>query len=216
MLAQEDENGIECGIHYLNWFLNDAKTRYSPVEKLCLCLYFSYCKLKYYMKSHDVLVLSKNNIIKFVLSKPITHNRIGKWSLAMTEISLIFEPLKSIKGQVIDDFMVDHMFMEIKEIYVGIKSWILYFDGSQTNESLGVGILIVSPNNVPTKLLFEIKPVCSNNEAKYEALITGLETLMNLGIRNVIVRGDLKLVINHVIRKYKCISSNLMKYFTSN
>lgn len=29
-----------------------------------------------------------------------------------------------------------------------------------------------------------------------------------------LVRGDSKLVINKVVQKYKCISSNLMKYFT--
>lgn len=49
---------------------------------------------------------------------------------------------------------------------------------------------------------------------KYEALIIGIETLINLGARDVIVRGDSKLVINKVVLKYKCISSNLMKYFT--
>jgi len=40
MLAQEDENGIERAIYYLSRILNDAETRYCPVEKLCLCLYF--------------------------------------------------------------------------------------------------------------------------------------------------------------------------------
>ena len=46
MLAQDDENGVERPIYYLNRVLNDAETRYSEVEKLSLCIYFSCTKLK--------------------------------------------------------------------------------------------------------------------------------------------------------------------------
>jgi len=41
MLCQEDENGVERAIYYLSRVLNDAETRYSIIEKLCLCVYFS-------------------------------------------------------------------------------------------------------------------------------------------------------------------------------
>ncbi|XP_045802475.1 uncharacterized protein LOC123896075 [Trifolium pratense] len=37
MLAQEDENGEEKAIYYLSRVLNDVETRYSSIEKLCLC-----------------------------------------------------------------------------------------------------------------------------------------------------------------------------------
>ena len=40
MLAQEDENGVEKAIYYLSRVLNDAETRYSVIEKLCLCFVF--------------------------------------------------------------------------------------------------------------------------------------------------------------------------------
>src|ERR1044072_1795408 len=45
MLAQEDSNDIERAVYYLSRVLNDAETRYSNIEKLCLCLYFSCMKL---------------------------------------------------------------------------------------------------------------------------------------------------------------------------
>jgi len=76
-----------------------------------------------------------------MFSKPIMHNRIGKWSLTLTEFSLIFEPLKSIEGKVVANFMVDHTFMGIEELYIGIKPWMLYFDGSRIDGGLGVGSL---------------------------------------------------------------------------
>jgi len=82
MLVQEDDNGIEYVIYYLSQIINDVKVRYSAIEKLCLCLYYSCTKLKYYIKSFNVQVLS-HNVIKFMLYKYILHNRIGKWTFAL-------------------------------------------------------------------------------------------------------------------------------------
>jgi len=113
MLVQEDYNDIEWTIYYLSRILNDAKIRYSAIEKLCSCLYYSCTKLKYYIKSFNVQVLSHNNVIKFMLSKSILHNRIGKWTLALTKFSLTFVPLKTIKCQIITDFLADHSNIEI-------------------------------------------------------------------------------------------------------
>ena len=47
-LIQEFE-GKECVIYYLSRRLVDAETRYSAIEKLCLCLYFSCTKLRHYL-----------------------------------------------------------------------------------------------------------------------------------------------------------------------
>ena len=67
MLAQEDENGIERAIYYLSRVLNDVETRYTYIEKLCLCLYFSSTKLKYCIKPVNVYVSSYFDVIKHML-----------------------------------------------------------------------------------------------------------------------------------------------------
>jgi hypothetical protein len=108
MLSQEDENGVERAIYYLSRVLNDAETRYHPSEKLCLSLYFSCTKLKHYIKPFDVCVYSHFDIIKHMLSKPILHSRVGKWALALTEYSLTYQSLKSVKGQIVAYFIADH------------------------------------------------------------------------------------------------------------
>ncbi|XP_027359296.1 uncharacterized protein LOC113867964 [Abrus precatorius] len=213
MLAQEDENGVERAVYYLSRMLIGAESRYSPIEKLCLCLYFSCEKLKYYIRPFDVYVYSHHDIIKYFLSKPILHGRVGKWALALTEYSLIYKPLKSVKGQVVTDFVIDHS-IPIKEVdFISLKSWKLYFHGSSHKNGIGIRILIISPDEIPTKLLFEIKSACSNNEAEYEALLAGLEILLNFGARNVIIRGDSELVIKQLTKEYKCLSRNLVEYW---
>ena len=116
MLAQEDENGIEKAIYYLSRILNDAENRYCAIKKLCLCLYFSCTKLKHYIKLFDAIVIAHYDIIKHMLFKPTLHSRVGKWAIALTEYSLKYIPLKSMKGQVVVDFLANHSSEEINKI----------------------------------------------------------------------------------------------------
>jgi len=97
--------------------------------------------------------------------------------------------------------------------YIGIKPWVLYFDGSNHVNGVGIGVILISPSNTPAKILLEIQPWVFN-EVEYEALIMGLETLLNLGAKDVLIRGDSELVINELTHKYKCSKSNLLKYFS--
>ena len=62
--------------------------------------------------------------------------------------------------------------------------------------------------------MFEILYKCSNNEAEYEALIMGLELLIAWRARSIEIIGDSQLVIKQIRREYRCISENLIKYFS--
>jgi hypothetical protein len=43
-----------------------------------------------------------------MLYRPILRGRIGKWAYVLIEYDLAFEPLKTLKGQVLADFIVEH------------------------------------------------------------------------------------------------------------
>ena len=49
LLAQNNSKCHEQAIYYLSRVLNPTETRYSPIEKLCLTLYFACTKLKHYL-----------------------------------------------------------------------------------------------------------------------------------------------------------------------
>lgn len=164
MLVQEDENCVERIIYYLSQILNDVETRCNAIEKLCLSLYFSCNKLKHYIKPVCVYVYLHFDVIKHMLTKHILHSRIGKWVLALTEYSLTYSPLKAMKGKIIIDFIVDHSLVEATQNYIGERPWELYFDGSRHKDGIGIGILIISPKEIPTKLNFRINGHCSNLE----------------------------------------------------
>ncbi|KAL6213306.1 hypothetical protein ACLB2K_012753 [Fragaria x ananassa] len=58
LLAQDDENGMEHVVYYLSRVLTDCEMRYSPMEKLCLALFFTGCKLHHYMLAFTAVVIA--------------------------------------------------------------------------------------------------------------------------------------------------------------
>ena len=76
-LIQEFE-GKERVIYFISRRLLDAEIRYTLVERLCLCLYFSCTKLRHYLLSTECVVVSKDAVIKYMLSLPILNGRMGK------------------------------------------------------------------------------------------------------------------------------------------
>jgi hypothetical protein len=43
-----------------------------------------------------------------MLYQPILRGRIGKWAYTLIEYDLTFEPLKTLKRQVLADFIIEH------------------------------------------------------------------------------------------------------------
>jgi SET domain-containing protein len=96
VLTQVTE-GKEHIITYLSWCLIDVKIRYSFIEKLCLSLFYACSKLRHYLLSSTCVVACQADVIKHMLQHPILNERIGKWTYALIEYDLAYEPLKSIK-----------------------------------------------------------------------------------------------------------------------
>ncbi|XP_058768518.1 uncharacterized protein LOC131642258 [Vicia villosa] len=151
--------------------------------------------------------------IKMLAQDPLEEVNLGdKNQKRVTYISAKLDP--ALKSEVIALLKENKDLVENPQQYVELKPWKLYFDGSTYKEGSGVGMLIISPNGIPTKLKYKIEgPLCSNNEAEYEALITGLEALLELVATRVEIKGDSELVIKQLTKEYKCIKENLIMYF---
>lgn len=72
-------------MYYLSKMLNDIERRYTPIEKLCLTLYFVVLKLRHYLLSNTVYLVARIDVAKYMLSRPILCGRIRKWILVMSE-----------------------------------------------------------------------------------------------------------------------------------
>jgi hypothetical protein len=141
-------------ITYVSRRLLDAKTRYSFIWKLCFSLYYACTKLRLYLLASTCIVACQTNVIKPMLHRPILRGRLGKWAYSLIEYDLVFESLKTMKSQVVADFIVEHRVdvehddsLSLDTNFISSTSWKLYFNGSACSSGQGIGIVIISPND---------------------------------------------------------------------
>ena len=92
------------------------------------------------------------------------------------------------------------------------NEWKLYFDGSHTRNGSGAGIMFFTPQGDFIPKSYRITFQCTNNIAKYEALIIGLKLVVQWHIQHLQVYGDSQLVIHQVNDDYETKDDKLMPY----
>ncbi|XP_070678842.1 uncharacterized protein [Malus domestica] len=217
LLAQDTDAGREQVIFYFSYIL---EINYSPVEKLCLALFFAASKLWHYMLPSVTQVIAHTDVFQYMLTRPIVKGRIGKWTLALSEFSLQYVPQKAIKGQALANFLAHHPSpygfggtdVEIRMVKAWDNYWTMYFDGSSMSTSAGMGIVLQSLYQHRWFFSLKLDFDCTNNQAEYEALVIGLNVLHDLHAARVLVFGDSELVINQLNGTFRCMSCTLAPY----
>lgn len=74
----------------------------------------------------------------------------------------------------------------------------LYFEGSRSNDGVGVGCILVNINGKKTMLSYRLEFKCTNNVAEYEAFIQGLQKVINLDVKFLNFFGDSEIVVKYV------------------
>jgi ribonuclease HI len=200
-------DGKERVVFYLSRRMLDAETRYSDMEKLCLCLFFTCTKLRHILLSAEVIIICKSDVIKHMLSAPVLKGRLGKWMFALSEFDIRYQPAKAVKGQALADLIAERVNTNIAAL--SVRAWAMYFDGSVCGDGCGIGILLVSPRGATYSFSIGLPATCTNNLAEYEAVRKGMELLLEARAKAVEVFGDSKLVISQLTEGYRCKSELL-------
>jgi hypothetical protein len=214
VLTQEAE-GKEQIITYVSLQLLDAEIMYQFIEKLCFSLYYTCTKLIHYLLSSTFIVACQTDVIKHMFHRPILSGRLSKWAYGLVEYDLVYESLKSVNGQIVADFIVEHGVDIEHDLDVGLillTPWTLYFDGSACSDGQGIGIVFISPNNAYFEMASRLEYFCTNNQDEYEALLFILEILESMDVKYVKSFGDSLLVVHQVSGKYKCLDGSLNAY----
>jgi len=128
---------------------------------------------------------------------PIMSGRIGKWILALSEFDLRYESAKTVKGQIMADFVTQHCGMVDT---LEIVPWTLFFDGSTCDWGAEIGIVLISPRGKKYEFSLPIVATSTNNQA----LVKGLELLKEVRADAVEIFGNSMLVINQLAGIYEC------------
>jgi ribonuclease HI len=89
---------------------------------------------------------------------------------------------------------------------------VIYFDGSYILKGAGVGVVLIPPKGDVLKYAIELKFLATNNITEYEGLVTGLRLAKDLGIRQLLIRGDSQLVAKQVQKVYDYNNDKMTEY----
>ncbi|XP_066314981.1 uncharacterized protein [Miscanthus floridulus] len=109
------------------------------------------------------------------------------------------------------DFVTHHHGPSIG--YVETMPWTLFFDGSPCKQGGGIGIVIISPQGLSFEFAYTIKPMTTNNQAEYEAILNGLQLLQEVKVGAIEIFVDSQLVINQLSCLYECKDDILRGYY---
>ncbi|KAM2257158.1 hypothetical protein ACFXTI_047431 [Malus domestica] len=150
-----------------------------------------------------------------------------KWAIALVEFDISYQPKPAEKGQAVADFIADFTYpvdivsmlkevvllpSEAKKIEPTAPAWSLYVDGLSNQQGCGAGLVLMTPDKVAMKYALRFKFKASNNEAEYEALITGLRLAKHLEVKRIDIFSDSQLVVNQVTNNFDAKDSSMAVY----
>ena len=186
LVVQRKEEGkalpVQRPVYYLSEVLSASKQNYPHYQKMCYGVYLAAKKLKQYFQEHAITVVSTAPLSEIMGNRDAT-GRIAKWSIAMADHDIRYEPRTAIKSQVVADFLVDWAETQFEPPPPDSTHWRMHFDGSKMRTGLGAGIVLTSPKGDQLKYALQIHFAASNNVAEYEALAHGLRLTREIGIR---------------------------------
>ena len=90
--------------------------------------------------------------------------------------------------------------------------WKVFVDGASSATGACVGIVIITPEGIRLEHSFRLGFKASNNEAEYEAFLARLRTALGMGIQDVEIYSDSRLVVNQVQGNFEARDSRIKAY----
>ncbi|XP_031281185.1 uncharacterized protein LOC116139651 [Pistacia vera] len=220
VLVREEETK-QSPVYYISKSLLDAEARYSQLEKLALALIHASRKLRPYFQCHPIVVITSFPLKK-ILHKPELSGRLMQWAIELSEFDVSYQPRTAVKSQVLADFIADFTLSTTTQAERELlcmngappSKWTLLVDGSSNVNGSGLGIVVIAPEGDIVQRVVRCGFKCTNNEAKYEALLTGLSLAREMGGKTLEVKSDSQLVVNQLQGTYQARDSKMASYLS--
>ncbi|XP_061360758.1 uncharacterized protein LOC133304723 [Gastrolobium bilobum] len=208
VLVREGKDGKQQPVYFISKVLQGAETRYQHVEKIAFTLLITARRLHQYFQCHQVVVRT-NQPIRQMLHKPDLAGRMVAWAVELSEFGIHFEARNTIKAQAFADFVVEMTQPEGKQEN---GWWKLFVDGSSNKRGSGVGVIIENPEGAVVEHSLALEFPTTNNQAEYEAMVTGLVLAKELGAELLEVYSDFQLATSQISGVYQARGEIMIKY----
>ncbi|XP_070024783.1 uncharacterized protein [Nicotiana sylvestris] len=139
--------------------------------------------------------------------------KLAKWKIPLSEFDIIYITQKAVKGQELADHIAENLIEGVYEplktyfpdeevLFIGediseaYDSWRMFFDGAANFKGVGIGAILVSETGQHYPVSAKLKFSCTNNIAKYEACILGLNMVVYINVQELLVIGDSYLLVH--------------------
>ncbi|XP_075480663.1 uncharacterized protein LOC142521330 [Primulina tabacum] len=166
-------------------------------------------KLRPYFLSHPIVVLTDSPLGRIMTHAEVS-GRMVKWTIELGEYDIEYQPRAAIKAQALTDFLIEMIPPAEEEV------WRIFVDGASNLSGCRVGVVIITPSREKIKLALKIDPRVTNNEAEYEAVLSGLQAAQEVGASRVIIYSDSQLVAQQIKGGYETKDEKMLKYLKLN
>ena len=90
--------------------------------------------------------------------------------------------------------------------------WSIHTNGSSNRQARGANIVLLSPEGDTVECMVRLDFPTTNNEAKYEVLVAGLDLAKVVGAANVVIYCDSQVITNQVNGDYECKGERMRLY----
>ena len=123
-----------------------------------------------------------------------------KWSFELSGFNIEYHSRSTVKGQVLDDFIVE--ILDVQPQDIGETLWILETDRSSKAVGGGISMVLQSLEGLSITQAVKFAFSTSNNEIEYEAVLLGLWLTKELSIMHLELRCDSQLVVSQLRGEY--------------
>ena len=148
--------------------------------------------------------------LRNTIHKPDLSGRMARWAIELSEFGIQYKPRLAKKGQVLAYFLA-----EIPQSGMNLNSlnwWTLNVDGASRQTGAGINLQLKSPTGEKIEQAIHLGFSASNNEAKYEVILVGIELAATVSADNLLIQNDSQLVVRQVNAEYESRDPRMAKY----
>lgn len=109
------------------------------------------------------------------------------------------------------DFLVEVETILVKDV-LHTETWMIHVDSSSIATKGGAGIFLQGPNNIKREVALRLDFEVTNNEARYEALITGMKLTQQMKLEKLVTYTNSQLVAMQFEGSYEAKEKKMIEY----
>ena len=159
--------------------------------------------------------------LKYLFENPTLSGRLSRWLILLVEFYLKYVARKTSKENALSNFCAENPiegeysredFLNENILNIEIRVWKMYFDGVVNQHGNGIRVLLITLDGSHIPMTINLNFEATNNMVEYEACITAMEALQELGAKEAEVFGDSTLVIAQAQKLWKVKEEHLKPY----